>query len=195
MTGKLPPSATIRVPSGRPLSALAVFGLLVVLSSGCQNDEIQHYQVAKSDDARQGAVGGVKYTLPEGWRKARAKPPTLAAFLVTEGDKQGEVTISAFGGPAGGLLANVNRWRGQVGLPEIDEVQLEKDKDLKKITVDNTDAHFITIAGQKGESILGALVPRANQTWFFKMKGPADLIDKQKAAFDNFLASVQFDKG
>jgi hypothetical protein len=189
MTGKLPRFVTLRL-----LSALAACGILV-LSAGCQNDEIQHYQVARSEEPRQGSVAGLQYTLPQGWRQAKAGRMILAAFLVAEGSQQGEVTISAFGGPAGGLLPNVNRWRGQVGLPETDDVQLEKDKEFKKITVNDTPAHLITITGQRGESILGAIVPRADKTWFFKMKGPADLVEKQKAAFDTFLASVQFDKG
>jgi hypothetical protein len=190
MTGKVPLSASLRL-----LSALAVGGVLAVFSAGCQNDEIQHYQVARTEESRQGSVAGLQYTLPQGWRQARAGRMSLATFLVAQGNQQAEVSISAFPGPAGGLLPNVNRWRGQLGLPEIDEVQLEKDKEFKKITVNDTPAHLITIAGQRGESIHGAIVPRPDKTWFFKMKGPADVIDKQKSAFDTFLASVQFDKG
>jgi hypothetical protein len=190
MTGKVPRLATPRL-----LSALAVCGVLVAFAAGCQNDEIQHYQVPRTEETRQGSVPGLHYTLPEGWRQGKAGKMSLAAFLVTQGGQQAEVTISAFPGPAGGLLPNVNRWRGQVGLPEMDEVQLEKDKELKKITVNDTAAHLITITGQRGETILGAIVPRPDQTWFFKMKGPADLVEKQKTAFDTFLASVQFDKG
>jgi hypothetical protein len=32
-------------------------------------------------------------------------------------------------------------------------------------------------------------------TWFIKMRGPADLVGRQLAAFEAFLKSVRFDGG
>ena len=51
------------------------------------------------------------------------------------------------------------------------------------------------MAGKETRRILGVVVPRRGQTWFFKMTGPADLVDKQKPVFEAFLKSVRFDGG
>ena len=37
------------------------------------------------------------------------------------------------------------------------------------------------------------ILPRGEQTWFFTIKGPADLVEKQKSAFEAFVKSVRFD--
>ena len=49
--------------------------------------------------------------------------------------------------------------------------------------------------GRETRRILGVVVLRRGQTWFFKMTGPADLVEKQKPAFEAFLKSVRFDGG
>jgi hypothetical protein len=39
--------------------------------------------------------------------------------MVSDPDGKAEVTVSAFPGDTGGLLANLNRWRGQIGLEPV----------------------------------------------------------------------------
>jgi len=44
--------------------------------------------------------------------------------------------------------------------------------------------------------ILGIIASQGDgNSWFFKAMGPADLLDKEAAAFDEFLASLAFDGG
>src|SRR5205807_196026 len=40
--------------------------------------------------------------------------------------------------------------------------------------------------------LLGAMIPHEKSTWFFKLVGPLDAVEKQKAAFDGFLGSLKF---
>ena len=55
----------------------------------------------------------------------------------------------------------------------------------------------LTGPAQSGISqrMLGVGLPHGGATWFFKMTGPADLVGKQKAAFEAFVKSVKFDGG
>jgi hypothetical protein len=39
--------------------------------------------------------------------------------------------------------------------------------------------------------ILGVILPLRDQTWFFKMTGPHDLVGQHKAAFESFVKSVK----
>ncbi|QDV65675.1 hypothetical protein [Crateriforma conspicua] len=62
--------------------------------------------------------------LPEGWRRGGEKPFRFASIDINTPDKQLDLSISKL--TAGDdwdqfVVMNVNRWRGQVGLPDSDE--------------------------------------------------------------------------
>jgi len=133
---------------------------------------------------------GLKYTTPEGWKEARGDQFSSVAFQAADGDRSARVTLSPLSGDGGGLLLNVNRWRAQVGLDPLTEEGLRRD--AHKVDVGGMEAVYVDAAG-KETRILGVVVPHGNQTWFIKMTGPADLVSKQKAAFEAFLKSVRFE--
>ena len=138
------------------------------------------------------------YTKPDGWEEvADAGGPIVraAVFKVKDGDQSAEVTVTPLPGDAGGLLPNVNRWRGQLKLDPFTEAQL---KDFPKVDVAGASVSVVdTGEGAGRQRILGAVVPHAGGTWFFKMTGPSDVVEKQKSRFTDFLKSVTFgaDKG
>jgi hypothetical protein len=133
------------------------------------------------------------YTIPEGWKK-HPNPDRLhrAAFFVSDGGKQAETTVTPFPGQAGGLLANVNRWRGQIQIGPVTQEQLRKD--LNTIEIAGDPCPYVDLLGPaaEGQRILGIVAERGGQTWFIKMKGPADLVGKQKPAFEAFAKSLKF---
>lgn len=62
------------------------------------------------------------YTVPAGWKPGRERQMRLATFVVGDGPKPLEVAVfPPFGGT---LLANVNRWREQVGAKPVTEAEL-----------------------------------------------------------------------
>ncbi len=135
---------------------------------------------------------------PPGWLPGRPTQMRLIDFkLGAEGE--GECYLSALPGPAGGLAANINRWRTQMGQPPITEADIEK---LPHKPLMGSEAYFVTVEGdfkgmgaeaaQKGYKLLGLISQAPELTIFVKMTGPKDLVDKNAAAFDAFCASVQF---
>lgn len=137
------------------------------------------------------------YVVPPGWTEQASSPGMiLATFYAEEGGRRAEVTIVPLGGAAGGVAQNINRWRGQIGLDPMPEDQLEKE--IRPIEVAGTRASYIDIlgpesGGPKRQRILAVIVVRSDKTWFFKMKGPADLVGAQKSAFEAFVRSVKFE--
>jgi hypothetical protein len=137
----------------------------------------------------------LKYTVPPGWQEIQTRGSfQLAAFVVTEGDQSAKVTVSRLGG---GVLDNVNRWRQQdLDLEPVNDEQLPKL--VQKIEVGGLPGHYVDLTGPAKagkpapQRILGVIVPQRGQSWFFKMIGPADMVGKQKAAFEAFVRSVQF---
>ena len=98
-----------------------------------------------------------------------------------------EITALTFPGDVGGLLANINRWAGQIGLQPITEAQLQQV--TAQTTISGHGGLYVTLLGPE-RSILGGILPFHGDTWFFKMSGPAASIAEQEAAFKVFLNSV-----
>jgi hypothetical protein len=96
---------------------------------------------------------------------------------------------------AGGDTANVNRWRGQVGLPPLEEAEVQRL--AEKVELSGQPADLYDVNGTSPGSgdplrILAVVFHRDETAWFFKVTGEAALVEKQKPAFIAFLKSVQF---
>src|SRR6476469_7004286 len=111
---------------------------LVVLLASCKNDKIEVYRIAKEgiNVAMQSGSAGLappapstpaQWTKPEGWSEQPLSEMRLGSFKV-EGPNaaSADISVIAFPGEAGGLLSNINRWRGQLQLPPLEEDQLWK---------------------------------------------------------------------
>lgn len=109
--------------------------------------------------------------------------------------KQADVSIVPLAGTAGGDLANVNRWRGQVGLKPVTEDELPKL--ASSVTVGSEPAQFYEFAGESpsaGEKmrVLVAVQHRGGAAWFYKMSGDDEVVAQQKSTFIEFLKSIKF---
>ena len=138
----------------------------------------------------------VKWTTPAGWTEVPPSEMRVGSFKITGADgKQADVSIIPLPGMAGGDSANVNRWRGQVGLPALpDDALLNLAEDVQ---VGGQPAQLYDLAGQnpatsQATRILAAIQHRDGTTWFFKMTGDADLVEQQKPTFIAFLQSLNF---
>ena len=57
------------------------------------------------------------WVLPEGWEEGKQSSMRLASYNVPlSGGGVGDFSLVQLGGVAGGVMANINRWRGQIGL-------------------------------------------------------------------------------
>jgi hypothetical protein len=140
----------------------------------------------------------LSYLTPGGWQ---AQPPTqfrAASFLIPapDGGAPADMSVIALPGPVGGDLANVNRWRGQLGLPPVSPVEFEAS--LQRVqTVDGATLALVDLVSQtpvlnnRLGRILGAIRKEGELTWFFKMTGEADHVASEKAAFVAFARSMQ----
>ena len=65
----------------------------------------------------------LNYKLQENWEKVDKKSAFRHSSFTVKNTKL-DISISFLGGNGGGDLSNINRWRGQLGLPAIGEEQL-----------------------------------------------------------------------
>ncbi|HMD60592.1 MAG TPA: hypothetical protein VKG78_04140 [Opitutaceae bacterium] len=130
--------------------------------------------------------GGVSlvWKAPADWQTLAGSAMRKASY----GVGGAEVAITAFPGDVGGVLANVNRWRGQAGLEPVDE------KGLGEATapIESNGLHFLLVDAEGGSApVVAALLPWNGATWFFKLTGPADAVARAKPSFISFLKTVR----
>lgn len=136
------------------------------------------------------ADGLPAWQVPTGWKAAGPKPMRLASFDIPDAAGNGDVSISKLNGDGGGLLANVNRWRGQVGLPALEASALAANS--KSVpTAGGEPATWVELAGAD-KTILGAIVARGDVSWFFKLTAPSAVATRHREAFEQFVRSVRF---
>jgi hypothetical protein len=135
------------------------------------------------------STGQPHWDVPAGWKPAAASTRRIASFVVGDG---GDMSVVALGPAAGGTLANVNRWRGQLGLASVAEDA------LGTIEIDIAGGGKAVVADLTGEGsgagkkMLAAIVSRPDRTWFYKLAGPAALVAKERENFIGFVKSVKY---
>lgn len=135
-----------------------------------------------------------KYKAPASWKEIPPNQFSELAFEVVDGKQRAAITVSQLARDGGGLLANVNRWRGQIGLRPIDNALL--DKDAQDLAVGKDKGKLVDLQGDPPDArrIVGVVLPRGDRTYFFKMTGPSALVGNQRQAFDAFMKSVSFER-
>ena len=134
---------------------------------------------------------GISWELPEGWKlDDKPAPMRFATILIPAEPKPLQLTVSRFPGDVGGTLANINRWRMQIGLPPVAEADLEKQ--LKSVETAGGKAGVADMENPDNKQrTIGVILPGGEQTWFFKLTGPSDSVGPHKDKMVKFLKSVK----
>lgn len=133
-------------------------------------------------------AGGVSYIVPEGWEDLPASGIRKANLKVSDENGTAELTVLVFPGDVGGRLANINRWRGQVGLNDAPSEDLPKF--TESYTISQHPGLYVRLEGG-AQSILGGLLPFHGSTWFFKFLGSSGTVLGNEAKMKAFLDTVQ----
>jgi len=138
-----------------------------------------------------------KWNVPAQWSETEpSSSMILKSFSVSsDSGAKANVTVSFLMGEGGGLLMNVNRWRGQLGQPPIDENQLASEASiLPTVAGKATVAEITGTDARTGQParILVAIVPNGDKTWFYKLMGDSKTVEAQKNSFVEFVKTVQY---
>lgn len=177
---------SVRVTEGRAMAAAA--------SANIGGNNTNAPTPPLLETAKTGPLG---YSLPSGWKEKPLAPMRLASFSASSPNgKEVDVSVVSLPAMTGGDLANVNRWRGQVKLPPIDENTLAKS--AQHVQANGHDYLMVDLVSdapideQQGKQrILGAISDENGQAWFIKMTGEEATVDAQKGAFVEFLQGLK----
>jgi hypothetical protein len=136
------------------------------------------------------------WSVPADWQEAPLSQFLLAKFAIHGPDHaQADVNVSQMAGEGGGLAANVNRWRHQLGLDPVDGTDL--DKLVTNVSTGGTPASMVDFTGTDAKTgkkarLVGVILPLAGQTWFYKLMGDETIVAQQKDAFIKFIQSARY---
>jgi hypothetical protein len=132
----------------------------------------------------------LQWKVPNNWKTAPVTSMRYASFSVPgQNGEAADVSVVDLPGEAGSDLDNVNRWRGQIGLPPVEDSGLQSL--IAGLKGTNDEFRTVDMAGPKART-LAAWVRQDGHTWFFKLSGPNQLVEGEKGKFAEFLQSVQF---
>ncbi|MCC7012378.1 MAG: hypothetical protein IT454_07455 [Planctomycetes bacterium] len=157
---------------------------------------------ASKGGAMGGAMGGddvgenaLHWELPSGWVERPSAQFREANFFVA-GDERAECYLTTLAGEAGGLAANVNRWRTQVSLPPLGEAEVAALPKLPwlggQAAYVDFEGHWTGMSGDQSEQgwrLVGLLLVQPTGSRFLKMVGPSEVIGREVAAFRALAAS------
>lgn len=158
--------------------------IVVMVLSGCQND-VRHYKAPSETKAPlsiaylNARTSGFTWPDLPGWRTVEPG----SAFIKLRLEKNDQVlTVSSIGGDGGGLLRNVNRWRGQLQLPAVTSLL----DDVTRVQRGHHAYDVVTL--RAGTSMHVAVFSTPTETWYIKLIGPKGL---DLADFNMFLTDFE----
>jgi hypothetical protein len=143
-----------------------------------------------------------KIEAPKGWQARPAMGMRKAEFLIDDGGKSAVMTAIDFPASAGPMMAdpvaNLNRWRLEVGLPELAPDAARQA--IETLKIDGGDAMLMTAIpdakepsqSQASRGTIAAMLRRGDTIWFFKLLGDRDLVARERENFQTMLKSVRF---
>ena len=143
------------------------------------------------------AAAAIEWDLPDGWRREENTSAfRFATLSAGEGDQRIEVSISQLSGQAGGAMANINRWRGQIGLGPAGGDDMHDA--LEEITGRGVRGLLVDMVGTPAEDgpdvprrMLAAMYATTERTWFIKTVAPDPVIASHREAFLALCSSIR----
>jgi len=190
-SGSTQPPVTETQPPALPPGHPDMTGQKPALPPGHPSLDMSAQQLPAGATA--GSTTNPQWVVPKDWQPGNVSSMRRASFILKGVEnKTAEVVVTVFPGEVGGLVANVNRWRGQLGL-EPATAETFGQIPFPKLDVNGIPAIVVDFANKAtGKRMIVATILREGNSWFFKMTGDAPVVEAQKTAFLEFVKSVKF---
>ena len=131
------------------------------------------------------------WNVPQHWIPKDKGSLRLASYQIPVLDSFADLSVTKFGGDAGGVAANVNRWRKQLGLqPEtLEEIQSKAiygTSILGKYTI-----YKLTNNENPDLAFLCMILPLSQSVVFVKLSSTIHALDILEKEFDTFCSSFR----
>lgn len=202
----------------------AFMALVIFSLAACQREEMSYYEIPKEESRAQleevegsqlppghpevptalrTAVRNAEnptWLPPSHWLPGTPSQLQRASFTANgNAGERADISITTFPGKVGGALANINRWRRQIGLGPITEEQINEV--MTELEINRHHYQLVELSndvqtGATGWPQSSVIATRTHQgnSWFFKLSGDQPLVSQEREAFLRFLGSVEFEE-
>ncbi|MDA0347493.1 MAG: hypothetical protein O3C43_07665 [Verrucomicrobia bacterium] len=187
------------------LSSVSVALASLLLWSCSDEPSVQKYQVLKTPVAVElpsasnpGTVPNtglpLTWVVPAGWEEGTTSSMRLASFNVPLSDGGvGDFSLVQLGGGAGGIMANINRWRGQIGLGDAAPEEIGKNAHMHTTGQGMEYLHITLINDDNsGSAIIAGIFERPGFTLFAKLSATKAGVLEAQNSFEAFCNSIVF---
>ena len=131
---------------------------------------------------------------PISWIPNNKSTIRTASYLIPSAKGSADLSVTHFPGDAGGVTANVNRWRKQLSLPEITQREIELNSQNFKSNIGSYQIYKIINPENKESGFLCAIIPANNFTIFIKLNSYPKTIDNLMEEFIEFSSSFKYNE-
>jgi hypothetical protein len=135
-----------------------------------------------------GGTPQAEFTAPEDWVATPPSGNQTASFRVGQ-EQPARLSMTYWRGDVGGDLANLNMWRGQVGLNPV-----ETAVPVELVTVGDHQGEVWDVSGEY-KRILVTSVTAGGFLWFIKLEGPPPTVAAEEERYRAFLGTVRLQGG
>lgn len=141
-------------------------------------------------------LGGSEWQPPAHWDETEPAQFSLINFEAQHGDDKAVISVTKLA-KGTGLLDNVNRWRGQLGLGGIGQDQLAEA--TQPFEVDGNRGTYVELSGTRDgrpTTTLGVIHSLSYRSlpemWFYKITGDTEAVMREKEAFREYVRSARY---
>ena len=170
--------------------------MAVIFLAGCQSDRIRVYQAPKDVvtlNKRANTDGpSLSWNVPKHWQYQQPKGMRISSYLVPgENNTFLDFSVVKLSGDGGGLRNNINRWRGQLGLDPVADVQQGRDYKILQHVLG--DVLWVRLENLRGQGMLVGIFDAKGQIYFFKLNGALSQLNKESKTFEQVLRTMHFE--
>lgn len=127
------------------------------------------------------------HVTPPEWKERPPNGMRALDFQVGESATD-ECTVTVLAGDAGGLLANVGRWCGQLGVKPWTQEELDRAPPIDML---GSQGVLVVLGDEAGpRAVLGAIGRQGDRSVFVKLAASRAVALAQRPAFESFCASL-----
>ena len=182
---------------------MVLFGLLGL--SACKDEpSIKQYRVQKAPGSPPPAQNPVSapeglpfsWTVPAGWKQGKPSAMRTASYEVPLDGETGDFSLVRLSGGAGGVMANLNRWRGQVGLGPVSAEEVSNFA-YARSTAQGRPYLLVTLVNPDNpdSAILAGIFEQSDYVLFAKLTASQAGLEKAQPSFEAFCQSLTFTGG
>jgi len=181
---------------------MKIFFSIIIIFFGCNvknEDYTNSYKIPKKVfiDNNSNNMLPFTWSTPSYWLDNKKTNMRVGSYLIPSANGSADLSITYLNGDGGGITANVNRWRNQLKLSNLNQEQIQSSSEIFAADLGEYRIYEIINEDNKELAFLCAIFPPNSNndfTVFVKLSTYFDNINNIKEEFIAFVSSFQYNE-